>query len=110
MSLTFGKYKPPKIRFHDEAHVRHRENVRRWRTGDFLHKMDYGVNRHQLRRMRRRLGLTQEVVAKNAGIRRETYNRIENGRFRNFTNKTRRGISEALGVEHDELFYFVGVN
>lgn len=61
------------------------------------------MKRSELNRARKNLKLTQEAVAKKAGIQRSYYGLIENG-FRNPTLKIATKIATALETSIEQIF------
>ena len=61
--------------------------------------------KNRIKELRARHNLTQEDLAKKAGVRRETIVFLEKGKY-NPSLKLAHDISEILGVSIDELFIF----
>lgn len=62
-----------------------------------------GAVGRNVRRYRQRLGLSQEALAKKAGVYRLTINFIETGRTETVGSDTLQLLADALGVSVDEL-------
>jgi len=60
------------------------------------------VDTRRLRRLRREAALSQEELAKQAGVTQETISRLERG-LHAAQGSTLRGVAAALGVEPKEL-------
>jgi transcriptional regulator with XRE-family HTH domain len=52
---------------------------------------------------RRRLGLTQQELADQAGCTRQQITLLETGKFPNITAQVAAGIAQVLGISTDEL-------
>ena len=61
-----------------------------------------------IKRLRRRLGITQSELARRAGIRQGVLSYIENGRTKHPRIDTLAAIANALGVTVDELLKKAG--
>lgn len=59
----------------------------------------------RIREFRAKAGLTQEELAKRAGVRRETIVFLEAGKY-NPSLKLAHDVSKALGAKIDDLFVF----
>ncbi len=63
------------------------------------------IMRNYIKDLRVKLGLTQEELAAQAGVRRETIVFLEQGRY-NPSLKLAHDIAQALGTSLDKLFVF----
>ena len=61
-----------------------------------------------IKRLRRKLGITQSELARRAGIRQGVLSYIENGRTKHPRIDTLAAIANALGVTVDELLKKAG--
>lgn len=97
----------PEIRFHDEAHVRRREDTQHYRLRQRLGlpvRTNLRTDRRRMRERRLELGLSLLDVAVGAGIARRNYIKIEGGATLVPTADTRAGIAATFGLRHDDLF------
>jgi len=58
-----------------------------------------------VRRLREKVGMTQEELAAKSGVSRVTISNLETKEEYSTTSKTLRKIAEALGVTIDQLFF-----
>ena len=63
-----------------------------------------GDEMEKLKLYRRKIGLTQEELAKKSGISRTTISALENGKQETTTNTTIIALAGALGISAGDLF------
>jgi transcriptional regulator with XRE-family HTH domain len=61
------------------------------------------IDRRKLRRLRQRLGWTQQDLAERSGVQRPTISKIETGNRQNLRTTTLQRLAQALGVTADDL-------
>lgn len=60
--------------------------------------------KNKIKEYRQKIGLTQEELARKAGVRRETIVFLEQGKY-NPSLELAHNVAEALGKKIDELFF-----